>query len=80
MVKKVNTIQAIDPGNLCKKTDYNPIIAEIEKKILDHDQSNKYITRQEFNKLTTENVTEKSKPANSATKAGIDDLLKKDKF
>ena len=55
-------------------------MAEIEKKILDHDQSNQYITRQEFNKLTTENVTEKSKPANSATKAGIDDLLKKDKF
>ena len=34
-----------------KKFDYNTKIDEIEKKIIDHDHE-KYITTQEFNKLT----------------------------
>ena len=37
-----------------KKTDYNTNISETENKITDHD-NDKYITTQEFNKLTTEN-------------------------
>ena len=54
MVKKVNAIQAVDAGNLIKKTDYDTKISEIEKKMLDHDHA-KYITTQEFNKLTSGN-------------------------
>ena len=51
LVKKVNAIQTTDTSNLVKKTDYNTKISEIEKKITDHDHD-KYITTQEFNKLT----------------------------
>ena len=39
---------------LKKKTDYSTKINEIEKKITDHDHD-KYITTQEFNKLTADN-------------------------
>ena len=44
MVKKVNGIQTTDTGNLVKKADYNTKIGEVEKKMLDHDHNNKYIT------------------------------------
>ena len=47
--KKVNAIQTTDTSDLVKKADYNTKIGEIEKKILDHDHSNKYITTKEFN-------------------------------
>ena len=40
-------------SSLVTKTDYNPKINEIEKKISDNDHD-KYITTSEFNKLTTE--------------------------
>ena len=43
-----------DVSSLVKKTDYNPKILDIEKKVTDHDHD-KYITTSEFNKLTTEN-------------------------
>ena len=43
-----------DVSSLVKKTDYNPKILDIEKKVTDHDHG-KYITTSEFNKLTTEN-------------------------
>ena len=39
---------------LRKTTDYSTKINEIEKKITDHDHD-KYITTQEFNKLTADN-------------------------
>ena len=39
---------------LVKKTDYNTKISDIENKTNDHDH-NKYITTQEFNKLTSKN-------------------------
>ena len=58
MVKKVNVIQTTDTSNLVKKADYDTKIYEIEKKILDRDH-NKYITTQEFNKLTSENFAVK---------------------
>ena len=48
LFKKGNAIQVVNAGNLVKKADYNTKIAEIEKKILDHDHS-KYMTTQEFN-------------------------------
>ena len=50
LIKKVDAIQAINSSDLVKKTDYNKKLNEIEKKILDH---GKYITTQEFNKLTS---------------------------
>ena len=44
-----------------KKTDYKAKIREIENKITtDHDYD-KYITTQEFNKLTSENLTTRLK-------------------
>ena len=42
-----------DVSTLVKNADYDTKIVKIEKK-LDHDHSNKYITIQEFNKLTTD--------------------------
>ena len=55
-------------SNLVKKTDYNTKISEIENKITtDHDHD-KYITTQEFNKLTLEKFTARLKQANLASK------------
>ena len=57
LVNKTNNISATDTSNLVKKTDYNITkVIEIENKINDHDHA-KYITTQEFNKLTSENFT-----------------------
>ena len=50
----VNAIQTNDTSDLVTKTNYNTKINEIEKKITVHDHD-KYITTQEFNKLTSEN-------------------------
>ena len=36
------------------KTDYNTKNSEIKNKVTDHNDSNKYITTPEFNKLTAE--------------------------
>ena len=54
MVKKVNVIQSTDTSNLDEKTDCNTKREKKrkEKKIPNLD---KYITTQEFNKLTAEN-------------------------
>ena len=48
MVKKVNAIHTGDTRNLDKKNNYNTKIKGLEKKT--------YITTQDFNKLTSENV------------------------
>ena len=66
-LKRFNAIQTTDTSNLVKKSDYGTKISGIEKKILDHDHSNKYITTQEFNKLTAENFKARLKQANLAT-------------
>ena len=42
-------------SSLVKTTDYDKKISDIKKKITDH-AHDKYITTQEFNKLTTENL------------------------
>ena len=70
LVKEVNAIQAVNAGNLVKKTDNNKKSSEIEKKILDHDHL-KYISNQEFNKLTADNFAVRLAQANLATKADI---------
>ena len=59
-----------------KKTDYHPTISETENKIItDHDHD-KYITTQEFNKLTSENFTARLKQANLARKSDIVNFVK----
>ena len=56
MIKKVNAIQRTDASNLVKKkkTNYNTKNYGnfLKKKFTNHDHSNKFITTQEFNKLT----------------------------
>ena len=42
-------------SNLVKKTDYDTIVTEIEKKLTDHNHD-KYITTTELNKLGTDTV------------------------
>ena len=50
-----NTVTNV--SNLVKKTDYSTKISEFENKITtDHDHD-KYVTTQEFKKLTSENFT-----------------------
>ena len=55
-----------------KKTDYKLKINEIEKKLTDHNKYDKYITTQEFTKLTAERFTASSKWANLVTKSDFD--------
>ena len=67
-------------SNLIKKTDFNTKISEIENKIAtDHDHY-KYITTQEFNKLTSENFTASLKQANLASKNDTVNFVKKKDF
>ena len=61
-------------SNLVKKTDYNTKISDIEKKIADHNHD-KYITTQEYNKLTTENFHARLAQANLITKTDFDAKL-----
>ena len=67
-------------SNLVKKTYYNTKINEFEKKITDHDHSNKYITTPEFNKLTAENFAAELKQVNVASKCDIFNLVNKTYF
>ena len=69
-LKKVNNINITDTRGLVKKTDYNTKINEIEKKSTDHDHD-KYITTQEFNKLTSDNFTVRLTQANLTSKNDI---------
>ena len=53
---------------LMKKTDYNTKFSEIKNKITTHHDHDKYITTQEFNKLTSENFTARLAQASLASK------------
>ena len=66
--------------NLVKKTDYNTKISEIENKINTDNDHDKYITTQEFNKLTSENFTARLRQANLASKSDINSFLKRTFF
>ena len=79
LVKKVYTFKTTDTSNLVTKTDCNTKINEIGKKITDYDHD-KYITTQEFNKLTAEDITARLAQANLAGKNDIAGLLKKTDF
>ena len=80
MVKTFNAIQTSDTSNLVKKTGNDTTISKNEKKITDHDDNNKYITTQKFNKLYSENFAARLKQANLATKADITDFLEQTNF
>ena len=60
-----------------KRADYNTKISEIENKITTNHDHDKYITTQEFNKLTSENFTARLKLANLARKSDISNSVKK---
>ena len=74
-LKKVNNIDTTDTSDLFKNTKIN----KIEKKITYHNHD-KYITAQEFNKLTAEKYAARLKQANLASKTDIADFVKKDRF
>ena len=80
LVKTFNAIQTSDTSNLVKKTGNDTTISKTEKKITDHDDNNKYITTQKFNKLYSENFAARLKQANLATKADITDFLEQTNF
>ena len=66
---------------LAKKSDYDTKIGDIEKKVdHGHDDSSKYITIQEFNRLTAENFAARLKQENLVTKADIANFVKKNHF
>ena len=60
-------------------TDYNTHINEIEKKITDYDHD-KYITTQEFYKLTSENFAVRLAQANLSSKNDVASFLKMTDF
>ena len=60
-------------------TDYNTHINEIEKKIIDYDHA-KYITTQEFYKLTSENFAVRLAQANLSSKNDVASFLKMTDF
>ena len=66
--------------NLVKKTDYNKKICENENKIPTDHNREKYITVQEFNKLTSENFTARLKQANLASANDTAHFVKKTDF
>ena len=67
-------------SNLVKKTDHNTKNSEIENKITPYHDHDKYITTQEFNKLTLENTTGRLAQANLASKNDIANFIKKTDF
>ena len=79
MVKKANDIETIDTSDSVKEAEYDTKIANIEKKILDHNHD-KYITTQELNKLTADNFVARLKQANLASKNDSADFVKKGYF
>ena len=76
----VNAIQTTDTSDLVKKADYNTKIDKVEKKATtDHDHA-KYVTTQEFNKLTSESFAARLAQANSANKNDTANFVKKRDF
>ena len=67
-------------SNLVKKTDYKKKINEIKNEITTNYDHDKYITTQEFNKITSENFTARLKQANLVKKNDITNFVKKTDF
>ena len=79
LVKKVNAIQTTDASDLAIKADYNTKVNKIKKNITDHDHD-KYITTQEFNKLTSEKFAARLVQAKLGSKNNIATFSKKTDF
>ena len=73
--KLKNAIQTTDTSDSIKKAHHNTKFVDIGKKILDHNHD-KYVTTQEYKKLTTENFSERSKQTDLASKNNIAEFLK----
>ena len=61
------------------KNNYYTKVNDVEKKTTDHNHE-KYITTEEFNKLTADNFTERLPQANLASKNDIADFRKQDRL
>ena len=68
-----------DASNLLKKIDDNTKIRELESKINNHDHA-KYITTQEFNRLTLVNFASRLTQASLVGKNAIANFVKKTDF
>ena len=79
-LKKVNAIKSTDTSHLIEKADPDTKIGRTEKRILDHDHINKYITTQKYDRLTAENIIGRLEQAKLATKADIDNFIEKTDF
>ena len=66
-------------SNLVKKTGYNIKISETQNKITTYHDHDKYITTQDFKKLTAENVIARLAKAILARKTDLANFVKKDK-
>ena len=64
-------------SNLVKKADYNTKFSEIGNKDTTDHGHDKYITTQEFNKLTSENFTARLAQAILAKKSDIGNFVKR---
>ena len=62
-----NDNNAIDTSNLVKKLTVTQALVKLKKKITDHDHA-KYLTTQEFNKLTSENFASRLAQKNLVSK------------
>ena len=65
---------------LTKKTDYHTKTSETESKANTDYGHDKYITTQEFSKLTSETFTARLKETNLASKSDITNLVKNKNF
>ena len=77
LVKNVYAIKTIDTSNLVKKLTITQKLMKLKKNIADHDHGNKYITTQEFNKLTAEHFASRLAPENFPGKNDIAALIQK---
>ena len=73
-IKKVNNIKTTDTSDLVWKVGYNSIVSKTEKKVNDYDNSSKYFTTQQSNKMTPETFDAKLKETHLASKNDIADL------
>ena len=67
-------------SDLVKKTYYNTKISQSKNEITTDYDHDKYITAQEFNKMTSENFTARLKKANLASKRDTANFVKKTDF
>ena len=75
-LKKLTILRLMVLASWLKRLTMTQKLLKLKKKILDHNQD-KYITTQEFNRLTSKNFGAKLKRANLASKNDMADFVKK---